>query len=205
MSKVFFDTGLSLDGYMAGENRGPDNPLGDRGTQIHQWMYRQSAFWKNFGMERGKTDNPDNTHIAKTFERSGAVIMGKRLFEEGEKHWPEDLYKTPVYVLTHEVREPWVQKGSTTFYFVNDGIESALEQARANANGKDIRINGGGEIIRQYLNAGLIDEFTIHIAPIILGRGIRLFDDIDRNTVKVEIVEADTSDLATHITYAVKK
>ena len=103
------------------------------------------------------------------------------MFEEGEVHWEEDLYKADVYVLTHEKREPWVQKGTTTFNFINDGIQSALEKARHSAKGKDIRIQGGANIIQQYLNAGLIDEFFIHIAPLFIGSGIRLFDGMDKD------------------------
>lgn len=204
MSKIFFDTGISLDGYMAGENRGPDNPLGNNGTDLHLWMYRQKAFFENLGMKSGKEDSHDGQLIRDVFRRTGAYIMGKRMFEEGEKNWPEDLYKAPVYVLTNEKRDPWVQKGSTTFYFVNDGIESALEKAKATCNGKDIRIQGGGETIQQYLNAGLVDEFTIHIAPIILGRGIRLFEEINHTKVSLKIVEVIHSDLVTHIFYQIK-
>jgi len=133
MSKIFFDAGISLDGFMAGENRGPKNPIGDNGTMIHQWLYKQKAFWKFLGMEGGEEEGDGNDLIVKTFSRACAYIMGKRMFEEGEANWPEDLYKAPVYVLTHEKRKPWVQKGSTVFYFINDGIESALENAKANA------------------------------------------------------------------------
>ena len=200
MSKVFFDTGISLDGYMAGENRGPDNPIGDNGTMIHQWIYKQKAFWKYLGMEGGEEEGADNDLIETTFNRAGAYIMGKRMFEEGEANWPEDLYKVPVYVLTHEKREPWVQKGSTVFYFINDGIESALDKAKANANGKDIRIQGGADTIRQYMNAGCIDEFTIHIAPVLIGSGIRLFDNIDRAKLSIETTTVPSSQLVTHIT-----
>jgi dihydrofolate reductase len=130
MSKVLFDAGLSLDGYFAGENRGPQNPLGDRGTAIHSWMYQQKAFWEFLGMDGGKADDEDGVIIRDTFRRTGAYIMGKRMFDEGEANWPNDLYKTAVYVITHEKREPWVQEGNTTFYFVNDGIESALKKRK---------------------------------------------------------------------------
>src|SRR4030095_11047096 len=137
MSKVTFDCGISLDGFFAGDNRGPDNPIGDNGTTIHNWMYNQKAFLEMHG-EQGGDDGADNKILETTLERTGAYIMGKRMFEEGEVHWPEDLYKADVYVLTHEEREPWKQKGTTTFYFINDGIESALEKARASAKGKDV-------------------------------------------------------------------
>src|SRR5687768_8973353 len=180
MSKTIFDAVISLDGFMAGDNRGPQNPLGDGGTTIPTWMYAQKAFWEYLGREGGSEDGPDGQLIRDTIARTGSFIMGKRMFEEGEVHWPEDLYKADVFVLTHEKRDPWVQKGTTTFYFINDGIESALEKAKKSAKGKDVRISGGANTIQQFMNAGLIDEFTVHIAPVILGSGIRLFDGIDR-------------------------
>ena len=111
------------------------------------------------------------------------------------------MYKADVYVLTHEKREPWVQKGSTTFYFINDGIESALEKAKQSAKGKDVRIQGGANTIQQFLNAGLIDEFFIHIAPVFLGTGIRLFDGIDQDKYDLHIMEVIPSEFTTHIRY----
>lgn len=205
MTKVFFDSGISLDGYFAGDNRGPNNPMGGVSPLIHNWMMKQHAFWNHLGLDRGEKDTADGALIQKTFDRTGAVIMGKRMFEEGMASWPEDLFKCPAYVLTHEVREPLVQKGSTTFYFINDGIESALEKARANAGEKDIRINGGADTIQQYLNAGLIDEFNVHIAPVILGSGIRLFEGMDKKKVKVEIANVIHSPNSTHLHYQVIK
>lgn len=204
MSKVIFDIATSLDGFIAGENRGPKNPLGDNGQAIHQWMYKQKAFWKHLGMDEGEIDQGVETDlINQTLLRTGVAIMGKRMFEEGEANWPEDLFKHPVYVLTHEKREPWVQKGSTTFYFVNDGIHSALEKARADAKDKDVRLQGGANMIQQFLNAGLVDEFIVHIAPIMIGSGIRLFDNIDRKAFKVELMNVQHTELSTHMRYRV--
>jgi dihydrofolate reductase len=137
--------------------------------------------------------------LEQTVLRTGAYIMGKRMFDEGEANWPEDLYKAPVFVVTHEKREPWVQKGSTVFYFVNDGIESALRSAREGAKGKDVRLQGAANIIQQYLNAGLVDEFTLHVAPVVLGSGIRLMDQLDRRRFTVEITEAVNSRFVTHL------
>lgn len=205
MSKIIFDSGISLDGFFAGDNRGPDNPMGGVSGKIHGWMFKQKAFWEYLGMDLGDEDGPDGHYIRETIARTGAFIMGKRMFEEGEVSWPEDLYKADVYVLTHEKREPWVQKGSTTFYFINDGIESALEKARVSANGKDIRIQGGADTIQQFLNAGHIDECFIHIAPVFLGRGIRLFEGLDQDKYDLEIIEVIPSDLTTHIRYKLMK
>jgi len=201
MSKIIFDSGISLDGFFAGENRGPKNPMGGVSGQIHSWMFNQKAFWEYLGLEGGKEDSADGKYIRETIARTGAFIMGKRMFEEGEASWPEDLYKADVYVLTHEKREPWIQKGSTTFYFINDGIESALEKAKQSAKGKDVRIQGGANTIQQFLNAGLIDEFFIHIAPVFLGTGIRLFDGIDQHKYDLHIMEVIPSEFTTHIRY----
>lgn len=201
MSKVIFDSAISLDGYFAGDNRGPANPMGGVSGKIHNWMFHQKAFWQYLGMEGSKEDGPDGKYIRETIERTGAFIMGKRMFEEGEVSWPEDLYKANVYVLTHEKREPWIQKGTTRFYFINDGIRVALEKARQSAKGKDIRIQGGADTIQQFLNAGLIDEFFIHMAPVFLGKGIRLFDGIDKDVYDIQISEVIHSDSTTHLRY----
>lgn len=201
MSKIIFDSGISLDGYFAGDNRSPDNPMGGVSGLIHQWMFKQKAFWKHLKMEGGEEAGADSKLIDAVFARTGAYIMGKRMFEEGEVAWPEDLFEADVFVLTHEKREPWVQKGATTFHFINDGIHSALEKARQSAKGKDIRIQGGAETIQQFLNAGLINEFFIHIAPVFLGSGIRLFECIDKNLYDIEIAEVIPSDSATHLRY----
>ena len=205
MSKIIFDSGISLDGFFAGDNRSPKNPMGGVSGKIHSWMFNQKAFWDYLGMEGGKEDGADGKFIRETIDRTGAFIMGKRMFEEGEVSWPNDLYKADVYVLTHEKREPWVQEGSTTFYFINDGIETALERALQSAKGKDVRIQGGANTIQQFLNAGLVDEFFIHIAPVFLGSGIRLFDGIDKNKYDLKIAEVTTSNLVTHLKYKLIK
>lgn len=205
MCKIIFDSGISLDGFFAGDNRSPSNPMGGVSGEIHNWMFNQKAFWQHLGMDRGNEDGPDGKFIRETIARTGAYIMGKRMFEEGEVHWPEDLFKANVYVLTHEKREPWVQKGTTTFYFINDGIQSALEKARQSAKGKDIRIQGGADTIQQFLNAGLVDEFFIHIAPVFLGTGIRLFDGMDKDKYAIEIAAVIPSNLTTHLRYKLTK
>lgn len=204
MSKIIFDSGISLDGFFAGDNRSPSNPMGGVSGKIHMWMFNQKAFWQYLGADGGKEDGPDGKYIRETIERTGAFIMGKRMFEEGEASWPEDLYKADVYVLTHEKRAPWVQKG-TTFHFINDGIESALAKAKQSAKGKDIRIQGGANTIQQFLNAGLVDEFFIHIAPVFLGSGIRLFDGMVKDKYTIKIAEVIPSDLTTHLRYQLTK
>lgn len=201
MCKVIFDSAISLDGYFAGDNRGPENPMGGVSGQIHSWMFNQKAFWNYLGMDGGISDDNDGKLIRETIDRTGAFIMGKRMFEEGEVSWPNDLYKADVFVLTHEKRDPWIQDGTTRFYFVNDGIESALAKAKGSAKDKDIRIQGGANTIQQFLNAGLIDEFFIHVAPVFLGSGIRLFDGIDKNVYDVKLLEYIPSDFTVHLRY----
>ncbi|MCE7065245.1 dihydrofolate reductase family protein [Dyadobacter sp. CY326] len=204
MSKIIFDSGISLDGYFAGDNRSPQNPMGGASGKLHQWMFKQKAFWKHIKVKGGQEDGTDGTLIDDVFARTGSYIMGKRMFEEGEVAWAEDLYEADVYVLTHEKREPWIQRGTTTFYFINDGPQSALEKARESAKGKDIRIQGGANTIQQFLNAGLIDEFFIHIAPVFLGSGIRLFDGIE-DIYDIQIMEVIPSELTTHLRYKLTK
>jgi dihydrofolate reductase len=129
---------------------------------------------------RGET-GPVNDLIRSTTERIGANVMGKRMFDQGEVAWPEESpFLTPVYVLTHEKREPWVRPGGTTFYFINDGPERALELARESAGSRDIRIVGGADVIQQYLNLGAVDELEIALAPVLFGGGRRLFENLNR-------------------------
>ena len=212
MGKVFFSVGMSLDGFMAPE--GMDLAHADDPNykdwlslwmELQKWVSQQRFFHENLQLGEGGETGQDNRILEETFNRTGVNIMGKRMFEGGERFWPEEApFHTPVFVLTHQVRSPWERPGGTTFHFVNDGIESALRQAREVAGGKDIRIAGGAHAIVQYLNAGLVDEFSIALAPVFFGEGVRLFDGIDRRKVSPEIVEAIHSPLVTHLRYAVK-
>ena len=155
MSQVFVHLGISIDGYIAGPNRGPKNPLGDEGMSVHAWMFQQRAFLRTHGIEEGGQTGPDNRIVEAIVDRIGANIIGKRMFEEGEANWPEEApFHKPVFVLTKEVRSPWQRKGGTTFYFVNDGLERTLEKAREAAGAKDVRICGGRDVVLQYLKRG---------------------------------------------------
>ena len=204
MGVVFVDVGVSLDGYMAGPNRSPGNPMGDGARSIHQWMFECACFRAHVGMEGGVAGTADDARIAQVFARSGANVMGRRMFDEGEVAWPEEApFHGPVFVVTHHAREPWVRKGGTTFYFVTDGIESALAQAKAAAKGKDVRISGGAETIREYLDAGYIDELTLHLAPVVLGDGLRLMDGLSAEKLKFEQTGSSSSALVTHVSYRV--
>lgn len=206
MPKVFVSMGISLDGFIAGPNRGPHNPLGDHGTKVHEWMFHQQAFLQNLKLPGKGETGPDNERIERTIQRIGANIMGKRMFEEGEANWPEEApFHTPVFVLTKEARAPWVRPGGTTFQFVNAGIEDALNRARQAAGSKDVRISGGADVVRQYLNAGLVDEVELAVSPMILGDGLRLFDGVDPKRVRLELADASHSPHAAHLRYDVRR
>jgi dihydrofolate reductase len=205
LSKVFVDVGISLDGFIAGPNGGAKNPLGDDGLKIHNWMFKQKAFLSHLKLEGGETNNIDNDTIEKTIDRIGANIMGKSMFIEGEANWPEDSpFHCPVYVLTHEKRESWVRPGGTTFHFTDENIYTVLGNAQKTAANKDVRISGGARTIQQYLNAGLIDEFIIHISPIFMGAGVRLFEHLDKTRFSFEINNIINSSEVTHLFYNVK-
>jgi dihydrofolate reductase len=204
---------MSLDGYIAPEGmvlpEGLDPNYKDWLSQwmaLQQWQFQQKFFRENLELGEGGETGRDNTLLAETFARTGANIMGKRMFDGGEHQWPEEApFHTPVFVLTKQVRDPWVRPGGTTFHFVNEGIASALRQAREAAGDKDIRIAGGANVIIQYLNAGLVDEFTISQAPVLFGGGVRLFEGIDRSKIGLAIAEAINSPLVTHLRYTVTK
>lgn len=206
MSKVFVSMGISLDGCVAEPNRSIENMGSEGWMSLHRWVFAQKAFREHLGLGEGGETGENNRFIASVFDRTGVSIMGKKMFNEGERAWPEEApFRSPVFVVTHEVRAPWERKGGTTFYFVNDGIEAALRRAREVAGGKDIRISGGADIVRQYLNAGLVDELVLSVAPTFLGKGLKLFDGIDATGLGLEILEAIPSPQVTHLRYAVKK
>ncbi len=202
-STVFFSVSMSLDGFIAPESS--DELMGRQWMELQKWVFRQRFFRENLQLGDGGEEGRDNDIVRETFERTGASVMGKRMFDAGEHAWPEDPpFHTPVFVVTHEEREPWERRGGTTFHFVNDGIESALDQARAAAGDLDVRISGGGETIVQSLNAGLVDEFHVALSPVLFGAGVRLFDGVDGERLSLDLVGAEDSPQTTHLRYAVR-
>lgn len=200
---VFFSVSMSLDGFIAPES--PDELMGRQWMELQKWVFRQRFFRENLQLGDGGEEGRDNDIVRETFERTGASVMGKRMFDAGEHAWPEDPpFHTPVFVVTREEREPWERRGGTTFHFVNDGIESALDQARAAAGDLDVRISGGGETIVQSLNAGLVDEFHVALSPVLFGAGVRLFDGVDAERLSLDLVGAEDSPQTTHLRYAVR-
>jgi len=199
---VFFSVSMSLDGFIAPES--PEELMGQQWMKLQQWVFRQRFFRENLKLGRGGEEGRDNDIVRETFARTGASVMGKRMFDAGEQMWPEDPpFHTPVFVVTHEQREPWVRQGGTTFHFINGGIESALEQAREAAGDRDVRISGGGETIVQYLNAALVDEFHVALSPVLFGSGVRLFQGVEAGRVALDLVRAEPSPKTTHLHYTV--
>ncbi|WP_020498793.1 dihydrofolate reductase family protein [Sciscionella marina] len=203
-SKVFFSVSMSLDGFIAPES--PEELMGKQWMELQAWVFRLQYFRDSLNLPGKGEVGRDNDIVRETFERTGANVMGKRMFDAGEHSWPEEPpFHTPVFVVTHETREPWERKGATTFHFVNNGVEAAIEQARKAAGAQDVRVSGGGQTIMQCLNTGLIDEFTVALAPVLFGKGIRLFEGIDASRVALQQVSSEsTSSLTTHLTYAVQ-
>jgi dihydrofolate reductase len=202
--KVFFSVSMSLDGFIAPETS--DELMGPMWMELQGWVFPLRYFRDRLGFNDGGEEGPDNDFVRATFERTGASVMGKRMFDAGEAMWPEDApFHTPVFVVTHQQREPWVRPGGTTFYFVNDGIESALTQARAAAGDLDVRIAGGGATILEYVNACLVDEFTTSVSPVLFGQGVRLFEGVDSTRVALTPISSVPSPRATHLTYALRQ
>jgi dihydrofolate reductase len=211
MSKVKVSMAVSLDGYVAGPNQTLEEPLGEGGEQLHEWMFDLEIFNRIHGRQGGEVN--ESTPIVEEFiENVGAFVMGRNMFGGGPGEWDESWrgwwgdeppYHAPVFVLTHHAREPLPMEGGTTFYFVTDGIESALEQARAAAGGRDVLIAGGASAVQQYLAAGLIDRLTLSIAPVLLGGGTRFF--AEGAAAELEPVGAVEAPGVTHLRYRVRR
>ncbi len=217
--KVFFSVSMSLDGFIVPETMDwlrvtPEQRARDpklercmkQWMELQGWVFPVRFFRENLKLGEGGEEGRDNDAARETFERTGVSVMGKRMFDLGEISWPEEApFHTPVFVVTHEEREPWERPGGTTFHFVNDGIESALDRARKAAGGRDVRIAGGGATILQYLNAGLVDEFSIALSPVLFGSGTRLFEGVDASRVALAPLRGETTQRVTHLTYAVRR
>src|SRR3954468_2884672 len=202
--KVFFSVSMSLDGFIAPESM--EDLMGPQWMELQQWVFPQRFFRENLKLGEGGEEGRDNDILRETYLRTGASVMGKRMFDGGEQAWPEEApFHTPVFVVTHEKRDPWERPGGTVFHFVNDGISTALDQAREAAGDRDVRIAGGGATILEYVNAGLIDEFSIALSPMVFGCGIRLFEGVDAGRVALEPVRTELTQRVTHLTYAVRE
>jgi dihydrofolate reductase len=212
VAKLRVNITMSLDGYVAGPEQSLDDPLGKGGEALHTWMVVTRSFREQHGSGEGGTTGLDDERAAAWNENVGAAIMGRNMFgpvrgpwgdEEWRGWWGENPpYHHPVFVLTHHTRPPLEMEGGTTFHFVTDGIEAALERAFAAAAGKDVIIGGGASTAQQYLRAGLVDELEVHVAPVLLGGGERLFDDVDDGTAGLEFVDLVASPAVAHYRFA---
>jgi dihydrofolate reductase len=209
MSKVRVASfSISLDGFGAGPQQDLSNPLGMRGTELHSWFFPTETFRKMTG-QIGGSRGVDNEMAERGFENVGAWILGRNMFGPVRGPWPDDSWKgwwgeeppyhVPVFVLTHHAREPLAMQGGTTFYFISDGINSALRQAREAAAGKDVKIGGGVATIRQYLQAGLIDELHLALAPALLGEGEHLFAGLNLHQLGFTVSRTVAGENATHV------
>lgn len=201
MAGLRFQISVSLDGFVAGPNPSEEHPLGEGGEQLHEWVIKLAAWRKPHGREGGEV-NASSAVVEETLENVGATIMGRNMFGGGPGPWGDDPwdgwwgddppFHHPVFVLTHHERERLDKEGGNSFTFVTDGIESALEQAKQAAGGKDVALAGGAEVAQQYLAAGLIDELLLNLAPVLLGSGTRLFENApaDIGLEQVRVVEA---------------
>lgn len=211
MSKLRCQISVSVDGYVAGPNQSEQEPLGEGGERLHDWVIELESWRRAHGKEGGEV-NASTQVMDETLENIGAAVMGRNMFgpigggpwdDEWKGWWGDNPpYHYPVFVITHHEREPLEMEGGTTFYFVTDGIEAALEWAKEAAGNEDVGLWGGGDVINQYLAAGLLDELELHIAPVVLGGGSRLFEGVgpDVQLDRVRVIEAPG---VTHVKYRV--
>ena len=212
MSKLVLDITMSVDGYVAGPNPTLDEPLGERGERLHDWIIGLDAWREAHGLEGGERTR-DSEVVEESRSRTGAVIMGRKMYSGGAGPWADDPnaggwwgdeppFHVPVYILTSHARQPET-KHDTTLTFVTDGIESALEQAHESAGDGDVRIAGGANVAQQYIAAGHVDEIDLHIAPVLLGGGRRLFEGLGAEPPTLELVRTIESPNVTHLRYRV--
>jgi dihydrofolate reductase len=213
MGKLTLDITMSLDGFIAGPNQTVEQPLGEGGERLHEWVYGLASWRKSHGLDGGERTLDDDV-IDESVRSTGAVVMGRRMFSGGAGAWEDDPnadgwwgdtppFGVPVFILTHHARASMTLKGGTTFTFVTDGAEAALAQARAVAGDRNVAVAGGADVVQQYLRAGEIDELQIHIAPLLLGDGVRLFDELGAERPTLETTRVIESPAVTHIRYRV--
>jgi dihydrofolate reductase len=211
---VKFNISMSLDGFVAGPNQSPENPIGEGGMALHEWVFGLAAWRQGHGLDGGEV-NASTPVVEAAQANTGATVMGRNMFGGGsgpwggepwEGWWGEDPpFHHPVFVLTHHARETLVKDAGTSFVFVTDGIESALAKARDAAGEQDVAVAGGASVARQYVKAGLVDEIVIHLVPVLLGSGERLFDDVGGAGLGLECIAAVHAPGVTHLTYRVAK
>ena len=211
MSKLRCDISISLDGFVAGPNQSEENPLGEGGERLHDWAVSLAA-WRESHDKQGGEVNESTRIMEETLENVGAGVMGRNMFGPGRGEWDLDWkgwwgedppYHAPVFVLTHHERAPVTMEGGTVFHFVTGGTQEAMERAQAAAGDRRVSIAGGAATVNQYLAAGLLDELELHIVPLLLGGGARLFDDLGSPDIELEQVRAVEAPGVTHLKYRV--
>jgi dihydrofolate reductase len=213
MSKLRCHISISADGFVAGPNQSQESPLGEGGERLHDWAVSLAA-WRESHDRRGGEVNASSQVMTETLANVGAGVMGRNMFgpagggDWGDGQWKgwwgdDPPYHNDVYVLTHHPREQVAMQGGTTYHFVTDGIERALERAKESADGRDVRLWGGADVINQYLAAGLLDELELHIVPVLLGGGARLFEGLGGAEITLEQVRAVEAPGVTHVKYRV--
>jgi dihydrofolate reductase len=213
MGKLRSTMAMSLDGFVAGPDQSVKDPLGVGGMRLHEWMTPLAVFHEMHGEDGVGEVNASTAVVRGWWRNIGAVVMGRKMFGGGPGPWQGDWrgwwgenppYHVPVFVITHHPREPLEMQGGTTFHFVTDGIEAALKRAMEAAGGKDVWLTGGASVIQEYLRVGLLDEIEISLAPVLLGRGERLFAGVDGSEIELEQIRAVQAPGVTHISYRVK-
>jgi dihydrofolate reductase len=213
MPRVTLDISMSLDGFVAGPNRTVEQPLGTGGEDLHEWIVGLASWRESHGLEGG-TRSADDDIVKDQLGSAGAVVMGRRMFSGGEGGWDDDPvadgwwgdeppFGVPVFVLTHHPRPTLTKQGGTSFTFVTDGLEAAVEQARAAAGDRDVAVAGGASTVQQCLRAGILDEMRIHLVPLLLGDGVRLFGGPESKERRLELAGVVDSPAVTHLTYRV--
>ncbi|HEY5610526.1 MAG TPA: dihydrofolate reductase family protein [Thermoanaerobaculia bacterium] len=214
MTSLRFNITMSVDGYVAGPNQSVNHPLGEGGDHLHDWAFATRSAREMHGMDGGAT-GPDDAIVAESSQNIGATIMGRHMFGGGDGPWGDNPWRgwwgenppfhTPVFVLTHHARESLEMEGGTTFHFLTEGIDAALERARKAANGRDVALGGGADVAQQYLKAGLIDEMEIHVVPLLLGGGARLFENMDGRQIRYDCIRSVNSPSVSHYKYRLRR
>ena len=213
MTRLRGDISISLDGFVAGPNPSLEEPLGEGGDLLHEWALSAESWRESHGLAGGDK-NADSEVIKESIVTTGAVVMGRRMFSGGEGAWENDArargwwgddppFHVPVFVLTHHPRETLVMQGGTTFTYVTEGIEAAVDAARSTAGDKDVLVAGGASVVQQCLKAGLLDELQIHVASVLLGNGTSLFDRLDIEPLALEATRVIASPTVTHLRFRV--
>jgi dihydrofolate reductase len=215
MPKLTLDISMSLDGFIAGPDPTLEQPLGEGGERLHEWAFRAAGWRERHGLSGGER-NVDSEVVDESLGNVGATVMGRRMFSGGKGAWENDRradgwwgddppFHMPVFIVTHHARETVTKQGGTTFTFVTDGIDAALQQANASADGKDVAVAGGASLVQQYLKAGLLDELQIHLVPVLLGDGVRLFENLGGEQLELESDRVIASQGVTHLRFRVLK